>query len=76
MAAETGGFAVVHSNDLARGFGRIMNDQRGYYLIGYQPEAGTLHAKSDVQFKRLKIKVKPKGLKIRTRSGFYARPTE
>lgn len=76
VASETGGFAVVNSNDLALGFGRIMNDQRGYYLIGYQPEAGTLHAKSDVQFKSLKIKVKPKGLKIRTRAGFYARPTE
>lgn len=76
VAGETGGFAVVNSNDLALGFGRIMNDQRGYYLIGYQPEAGTLHAKSDVQFKRLTIKVKPKGLKIRTRAGFYARPTE
>ena len=76
VAGETGGFAVINSNDLARGFGRIMSDQRGYYLIGYQPEAGTLHAKSDVQFKRLKIKVKPKGLKIRTRAGFYARPTE
>lgn len=76
VAGETGGFAVVNSNDLARGFGRIMNDQRGYYLIGYQPEAGTLHARSDVQFKSLKIKVKPKGLKIRTRAGFYARPTE
>jgi VWFA-related protein len=76
VAAETGGFAVVNSNDLGRGFGRIMNDQRGYYLIGYQPEGGTLHAKSDVQFKSLKIKVKPKGLKIRTRAGFYARPTE
>lgn len=76
VAGETGGFAVVNSNDLARGFGRIMDDQRGYYLIGYQPEAGTLHAKSDVQFKSLKIKVKPKGLRIRTRAGFYARPTE
>lgn len=76
VAAETGGFAVINSNDIARGFGRIMSDQRGYYLIGYQPEAGTLHAKSDVQFKRLKVKVKPKGLKIRTRAGFYARPTE
>jgi VWFA-related protein len=76
VANETGGFAVVNSNDLARGFGRIMADQRGYYLIGYQPEAGTLHARSDLQYKRLKIKVKPKGLKIRTRSGFYAQATE
>ena len=76
VAGETGGFAVVNSNDLARGFERIMTDQRGYYLIGYQPEAGTLSFKSDQQFRRIKIKVKPKGLTIRTRAGFYGQATE
>ena len=76
VAGETGGFAVVNSNDLAMGFQRIMADQRGYYLIGYQPEAGTLSFKSDQQFRRVKIKVKPKGLKIRTRAGFYGQATE
>jgi VWFA-related protein len=76
VTGETGGFAVVNNNDLAMGFQRIMADQRGYYLIGYQPEAGTLSFKSDQQFRRVKIKVKPKGLKIRTRAGFYGQATE
>lgn len=76
VAGETGGFAVVNSNDLARGFERIMTDQQGYYLIGYQPNAGTLSFKSDQQFRRVKIKVKPKGLTIRTRAGFYGQATE
>ncbi len=76
VTGETGGFAVVNSNDLAMGFGRIMADQQGYYLIGYQPEAGTLNFNSDRKFRTLKIKVKPKGLKVRTRSGFYGQATE
>ena len=76
VTGETGGFAVVNANDLALGFKRIMADQRGFYLIGYQPEAGTLNAKSDMQFRKLKIKVKPKGLKVRTRAGFYGQATE
>ena len=76
VTGETGGFAVVNSNDLAMGFGRIMADQKGYYLIGYQPEAGTLNVNSERKFRTLKIKVKPKGLKIRTRSGFYGQATE
>lgn len=76
VTAETGGFAVVNSNDLGLGFKRIMADQRGYYLIGYQPEAGTLNAKSDIQFRSVRIKVKTKGLKIRTRAGFYGQATE
>ena len=76
VTGETGGFAVVNANDLALGFKRIMADQRGFYLIGYQPEAGTLNARSDMQFRTLKIKVKPKGLKVRTRAGFYGQATE
>ncbi len=76
VTAETGGFAVVNSNDIGLGFRRIMTDQRGYYLIGYQPEAGTLNFNSDRKFRKLKIKVKRKGLKVRTRSGFYGQATE
>lgn len=76
VTGETGGFAVVNGNDLGLGFQRIMADQRGFYLIGYQPEAGTLNAKSDMQFRKLKIKVKLKGLTVRTRAGFYGQATE
>lgn len=76
VAAQTGGFAVVNSNDLALGFERVMGDQRGYYLIGYQPEAGTLSRNSDREFRSLRIKVKRKGLQVRTRAGFYGRATE
>ena len=76
VAGETGGFAVVNSNDIGLGFRRIMADQRGYYLVGYQPEAGTLHFNSDRKFRKVKIKVKPKGLKVRTRAGFYGHATE
>jgi len=71
LAGETGGFAVVNSNDLALGMKRIMADQQGYYLIGYQPEAGTVRTRDVPRFKHVKIKVKQRGLKVRTRSGFY-----
>ena len=76
LAGETGGFAVVNNNDLAAGMRRIMSDQDGYYLIGYQPESGTLSADSRGRFRHLKIKVRGKGLKVRTRSGFYPVATE
>ena len=71
VAGETGGFAVVNRNDLAHGLRRIMTDQQGYYLIGYQPDEGTLAPSAFRKFRRVKIKVKQKGLKVRTRSGFY-----
>ena len=76
LANETGGFAVVDNNDLAGGMKRIMVDQQGYYLIGYQPEAGTLAPDATGKFRRVKIKVTRKGLQVRTRSGFYAVASE
>lgn len=75
VAGETGGFAVVNANDLARGMRRIMADQQGYYLIGYQPDERTLAPSASHKFWRVKIKVKQKGLKVRTRSGFYGLAT-
>jgi VWFA-related protein len=76
LAGETGGFAVIDSNDLAGGLRKIVSDQSGYYLVGYQPEAGTLGADASGRFRRLKIKVKLHGLHVRTRSGFYGVASE
>ena len=71
VAGETGGFAVVNSNDLAAGMRRILADQAGYYLIGYEPDPETLGPKSHRRFWRIKLKAKQKGLTVRTRAGFY-----
>jgi VWFA-related protein len=76
LAGQTGGFAVVNSNDLAGGMRKIVTDQEGYYLVGYQPEAGTLAQDAAGRFRHVKIKVKRKGLRVRTRSGFYAVASE
>ena len=74
VAGETGGFAVVNANDLPGALDRIAGDLRGYYLIGFQPDAGTFS--SDGRFRKIRIKVKRPGLKIRTRAGFYGVPTQ
>ena len=41
LAEQTGGFAVLNTNDLAWGLARITNDVRDYYVIGYTPSEGT-----------------------------------
>ncbi len=76
VAGETGGFAVVNNNDLRGALGRVMADQSGYYLIGYQPPQGTFARDPTPDFHRLKIKVTRKGLSVRTRAGFYPFETE
>jgi len=67
LAEETGGFAVVNNNDLNKGVRRVLEDQKGYYLIGYRPAGETF----DRRYHKLAIKLKRPGLKVRSRTGFY-----
>jgi VWFA-related protein len=76
ISRQTGGFLIRNSNDFR--LERVMEDQQGYYLIGFRPSEETF--KRD--FHHLKVRVKHKGLTVRTRAGFYgftdeeARPPE
>jgi VWFA-related protein len=65
IARQTGGFLIKNSNDL--GLKRIMEDQQGYYLIGFRPAEETFNR----NFHHLKARVKRSGLTVRTRDGFY-----
>ena len=65
MARQTGGFQVRNSNDFK--LDRILEEQSGYYLIGYRPSEETFNAK----FHRISAKVKGSGLSLRTRYGFF-----
>lgn len=70
LAQETGGLAYRNNNDLSAGLKQILDDQQGYYLIGYRPDEKTFDPKR-ARFNQLKIKVKRPGLKVRYRSGFF-----
>jgi VWFA-related protein len=77
LAKQTGGFAVRNTNDLAAGIRRVMEDQKGYYLIGYRPEESTFDARTGQRrFHRISVKVKRPGLQVRSRTGFYGIPDE
>src|SRR6266480_6188596 len=65
LARETGGFMVQNSNDYR--LNRIMEDQQGYYLLGYRPTEETFNR----HFHHIKARVKRSGLSLRTRKGFY-----
>jgi len=68
----TGGLAIHDSNDLNKGIGRALDDQKGYYLIGYRPDESTFDPKTGRRsFHHLTVKVKRPGLHARFRSGFY-----
>ena len=65
ISKQTGGFPVRNSNSFQ--LDRIMEDQSGYYLIGYRPTDETFNRK----FHHIKAKVKRSGMTVRTRFGFF-----
>lgn len=65
LARQTGGFQVHNSNDFQ--LDKIVEDQSGYYLLGYRPTDETFNR----QFHQIKAKVKRSGMTLRTRFGFF-----
>ncbi|HWN08199.1 MAG TPA: VWA domain-containing protein [Pyrinomonadaceae bacterium] len=78
LAEATGGFAVKNSNDLADGIRRALDDQKGYYLIGYRPDDSTFEVVRGLRrFHRITVRVKrPGNFKVRMRKGFFGVPEE
>ncbi len=72
LAEQTGGLFLRNNNDLGAGARRALDDMRGYYLIGYRPDAATFEAaRGRGRFHDISVKVRRPGLRVRTRKGFY-----
>ncbi|MEW6126551.1 MAG: VWA domain-containing protein [Acidobacteriota bacterium] len=75
LAYQTGGFFLRNSNDLTKGVTRALEDQQGYYLLGYIPQDSTFKPVAGRRaFHKLTIKVKRPDLSVRYRTGFYGIP--
>jgi len=73
LAQQTGGFAIRNTNDLNGGIKRVIEDQKGYYLIGYRPDESTFDKVSGQRkFHKLGLRVtRPGKFNVRMRNGFY-----
>jgi VWFA-related protein len=71
LASETDGVAIVNTNDLRGGLGRIAADMQAYYVLGYY----TTNTKWDGGLRSIKVRLKPKHDTIRARRQYRA-PTE
>jgi hypothetical protein len=72
LAAETGGLFIHDTNDLNDGLRRVLEDQSGYYLIGYRPDDSSIDPKSGLRrLHHITLKMVRPGLEVRSRSGFY-----
>ena len=61
LSAETGGQAIVNTNDLRAGLERVIRDASHHYLIGYTPT----REMNDGRFHRFEVKVKRRGARDR-----------
>lgn len=68
LAQDTGGKALLDSNDLGEVFQQIQRDTTGYYLLGYY----TQNAAADGRFRRIKVTVNSAGSRVRHRPGYFA----
>lgn len=73
LSEQTGGLSIQNTNDLSGGIKRAIEDQGGYYLIGYRPEEDTFESNSGRRkFHKLSLKIsRPGKFKVRMRNGFY-----
>jgi VWFA-related protein len=65
---ETGGRAILNSNDYRPLVGRIIDDASAYYLIGYSPSRDA----SDGKFHRIDVRVRRRGVRVIARRGYWA----
>lgn len=68
IAYDTGGRAIVSTNDPERHLRSVMSDASAYYLVGYTPTRRT----NDGKFHEIKVKVNRRGLKVTARRGYWA----
>ena len=68
VAEDTGGEAIVSTNEFIRGFSRIVRDNSSYYLLGYSPRV----AHVDGKFHSITVRVRRPGVRVRARRGYLA----
>jgi len=70
MASWTGGLAFSNTNDIMGAIRRAVNDADVSYVLGYYPA----HNDWKGEFRKIKVKVDQRGLKVRAREGYFAMP--
>lgn len=68
LAEDTGGRAIVNTNNATEQLKEVMSDASAYYLIGYTPTRRT----NDGRFHEIKVRVKRRGVDVSARRGYWS----
>jgi len=73
LAEDSGGFAIINTNEFVPGFRRIVEENSTYYVLGYQSPA-SLRGNWDYRDISVKLTRPIKGARVMARKGYIARP--
>jgi VWFA-related protein len=68
LSRETGGRAIVNSNEPTKRLAQVVGDASAYYLLGYTP----VRDMADGRFHRIEVKVRRPGVRVLARRGYWA----
>ncbi|MFZ0303256.1 MAG: VWA domain-containing protein [Terracidiphilus sp.] len=70
LARQTGGVAIINTNDYKAPLRVVMDEVRTYYEAAYDPTITTY----DGKFRKISVKIDRPGIEVHTRSGYFALP--
>ena len=68
ISEDSGGRFIKNTNDIAKGVGRVDDEMRSRYTLGYQ----STDPNFDGGFRKIKIEVRRPAVEVVTRPGYYA----
>ncbi len=66
LSSETGGIAVYNTNNLNQGLDKVDLELSNYYVLGFSSS----DSKRDGKYRKLKVKTKVKGVRLKHRDGY------
>ncbi|MGA9143421.1 MAG: VWA domain-containing protein [Candidatus Acidiferrales bacterium] len=69
LSSDTGGRAFFDLGDLSEAFPKILQENGGYYLLGYYLSGNVKH---DGRWRSVRVKVNAPGAHVHYRNGYYA----
>ena len=71
LAVDTGGYVIRNTNKFADALTQIAHDAGTYYVISYTPS----NSVQDGSFRKISVRMKPKGVSVRAKRGYLATPS-
>lgn len=68
FASDTGGIAIVGTNNMTKGFASIVQANSSYYVLAYSPSNTT----TDGSYRKISVSVKQKDTTVVARQGYFA----